>query len=79
MDADGRSHTFRDKVPIFTDKYLNATSTYPQPGYVRCEVISESKDTSGKAVVHINTARPDGLESTEGLSQFVVVPTQLSD
>ena len=78
-DANGQNHTFHDKVPIFTIENLNPTSTYPQPGFVRCEASSESRDAFGLAVVHINTSRPDGVESTEGLSEFAVLPAQLSD
>jgi hypothetical protein len=30
-------------------------------------------------LVYITTARPDGVESTDGRSEFVVLPTQLSN
>ena len=79
VDAAGKRHRFLDKVPIFTINDLDATSRYPQLGHVRCEALSESRDVHVQIVVRINTARPDGVESTDGLSQFTVFPGQLSD
>ena len=75
-DAVTRTHTFRDKVPIFTERDLTPASDYPQPGVIRCELLSESSD---KLSARISTLRPDGLESTEGLSEFLVNSTQLSN
>ena len=74
-DAEGRRHIFRDKVPIFTDKDLDGATAYPQPGGIRCEIVCESSD---KLQNRIDTSRPDDLESTQGLSEFVVNSTQLS-
>ncbi len=78
-DANGESHTFLDKVPIFSENDLDRASSYPQPGVVRCEAMSESKDDKGRTLVEINTARPDAVESTDGRSRFVVAAEQLSD
>jgi hypothetical protein len=33
-DADGHRHFLTDKVPIFTDKMLDADSNYPIPGQI---------------------------------------------
>ena len=77
MDAEGRKHVFVDKVPIFTVDPLDRTSTYPQPGIVRCEVLAEWRDDGGRDFVRVSTARPDNVESTEGLTEFIVLSTQL--
>jgi hypothetical protein len=77
VDADGKSHIFTDKVPIFTCADLDAKSKYPQPGEIRCEAVSESKDLQGRALITIDTV--DGVESTGGLSRFVVAAEQISD
>ena len=74
-DAEGRCHTVIDKVPIFTCEPLDAGSTYPQPGIVRCTVLHWWRDPGGREMVSISTARPDGMNSTEGLSDFVVLDT----
>jgi hypothetical protein len=77
LDAEGRRHHLIDKVPIFTTELLDATSTYPTEGIVRCEVLERSKDDMRAELVRVTTARPDTVESTEGLSEFVVFATQL--
>jgi hypothetical protein len=68
-DAAGRVHTLMDKYPIFTAQMLDAESQYPQSGAVECEVLNRSQDARGGELVHIRTF---GIESTEGLSEFVV-------
>jgi hypothetical protein len=78
VDAEGIAHTFVDKVPIFTTEMLDAESAYPQPGSIRCKIISQSQDPHGKPLVRISTLWPDGIESSEGHSEFVVRPNQIS-
>ena len=77
-DADGRLHTLIDKVPIFTSLMLDATSVYPQIGVVRCETLARWKDARARELVRVSTVKPDGIESTEGLSEFVVLSSQVS-
>jgi hypothetical protein len=72
VDANGRRHLIIDKVPIFTLDDLRAESKYPVPGIVRCEVLRKYKDERGREVVHVSTAQPWGIESTEGLSEFIL-------
>jgi len=78
VDAEGQVHTFIAKVPIFSIDDLNASTEYPQPGIIRCEVLDRWKDPSGKELIRVTTDKPDSVESTEGLSEFVVMPIQLS-
>jgi hypothetical protein len=77
-DAEGTVHTLADKVPIFSLEDLSNDSVYPQTGYARCEVLSRSQDPQGHQFVRVTIARPDGLESNRGLSEFVVPECQLS-
>jgi hypothetical protein len=74
-DAAGRAHTLIDKYPMFTAQMLDADSQYPQTGEVECEILRRSQDARGGELVCI---RMLGIESTEGLSEFVVLPMQLS-
>lgn len=74
-DATGRVHTFVDKYPLFTAQMLDAHSQYPRSGEVQCEILSRSPDARGRELVRIWMP---GIESTEGLSEFVVLPMQLS-
>jgi hypothetical protein len=79
VDAEGRKHKFMDKVPIFTAQDLDSSSAYPQSGSVRCEVLAEWRDPAGRALSQISTIRPDDVESSEGLSEFIVLSQQVSE
>ena len=72
VDAFSKKHTIIDKVPMFTYEDLWSDSIYPQPGEVLCEVLDRCLDHEGHSTVRITT-----LESTEGLSEFVVFESQL--
>ena len=78
VDAEGRQHKFIDKIVIFTADLLNSGSAYPQSGGVRSEVLAEWRDARGRQLVRVSTARPEGIDSTDGVSEFVVPTTQLS-
>jgi hypothetical protein len=78
IDAEGDCHTIVDKVPVLSREDLDATSGYPRPGATRCEVLDRWRDALGRELARITLARPDGLESTDGFSEFVVLSTQLS-
>lgn len=73
-DAEGYLHTFVDKVPLFTGEMLDASSAYPQNGYLQCRVLAQLQDTADRSLVRIRT-----IESTEGKSEFVVLSAQISD
>jgi hypothetical protein len=76
MDADGRKHTLEDNVPVFSAETLNPRMAFPRPGIVRCEELQRWRDAKGRELVRVSTGRPDGVVSTEGLSEFTV-PAQL--
>jgi hypothetical protein len=72
VDASGRCHILKDKVPIFTAEDLDADSRYPTPGLVACEVVERYQNEKGQELVRVSTVKPDGIESTEGMSEFTV-------
>jgi hypothetical protein len=78
VDAASLTHTVIDKVWSFSEQTLNAHSQYPQPGVIRCRVLTEWRDTRDQQPVSIDIANPDQIESTEGLPQFVVARDQVS-
>jgi hypothetical protein len=78
-DADGTNHTVVDKVPIFSLENLWSDSLYPQPGFARCEVLARSQDSQGRKLAHVTITKPDSLESTRGLSEFVVLESQICE
>jgi hypothetical protein len=71
-------HTVIDKVWMFSRKTLNAESQYPQDGAIRCAVLAEWRDDSGRDLVNISTANPDQIESTEERTDFVVLRNQVN-
>jgi hypothetical protein len=79
VDANSLRHVLIDKYPVFTDALLDASSTYPQTGSAPCEVLDRWQDSRGHDLVRVTIARPWGMESTEGLSEFVLTAAQLSN
>ena len=77
FDSIGRRHTFVEKVAIFTADWLDASSKYPHPGAIRCEVLSQWRDPEGRELARVTTEKPDGVESTAGASEFEVLSSQL--
>ena len=78
-DADGTNHTLVDKAPVFSLEELWSDSVYPQPGLARCEVLARSQDSQGRKLARVTIAKPDSLEWTRGLSEFVVLESQISE
>jgi hypothetical protein len=78
VDASGRRHTLIEKAPVVSAEDLNADSEYPQPGLARCIVLNRWRDADERDLVSISIADPYGIESREGLSEFVVLQTQIS-
>jgi len=79
VDALGDEHLFVEKVPVVTRAHLDATSSYPQTGVIACIVLGRSEHGDGRQLVHIDTQRPWGIESTMGRDRFDVLAEQLCD
>jgi hypothetical protein len=77
-DAAGANHRLIDKAPIFTSATLSADSIYPQPGAVRCSLLRVRQDMGGRRLFTISTAEPFSIETGEGLTEFDVLPSQIS-
>ena len=77
MDAEGRIHTLVDKVPIFSERSVKEFKLLPHEAVARCEIVAMWHDAHGRELARVSTAHPDHIESTEGLSDFVVFATQL--
>jgi hypothetical protein len=72
-------HKIIGKIPVFSAKDLWSDSTHPQHGIARCEVLERAQDSLGRKVDRVTIAKPDGLESVDGLSAFVVLESQVSE
>ncbi len=72
VDANGRHHIIREKVPVLTAERLDANSEYPIPCGILCEVLERYNDEKGHELALITTKKPWWIESVEGLTEFVV-------
>ena len=78
-DALGKEHIMREKIPIITDKDLTANSKYPQDGLIACEIINVWNNSRGQRIITVDTSKPWGIESTEGITQFDLFVEQLTE
>lgn len=76
-DAFNKKHIVQEKLPIVTEKHLDAESNYPQDGIIAGEIIKESRNLKGDNIVTIDTSRPWGIDTIEGQSQFDVLEKQI--
>lgn len=67
LDTHGRRWVFVEKAPVVASEYLSAKDTYPRAGVIACEVIHRTERCA-----RIDTARPWGVKSAEGETQFDV-------
>jgi hypothetical protein len=63
-------------VPIVSLASLTAQSTYPQAGHIRCRVLLRSLGEGDREITRIDTASPDGVESTDENTIFEVFRTK---
>jgi len=71
--------SLRDRVPIFTDEMLDADSEHPTTGKIPCEVLERFQDATGRELVRVSTEKPFGIDSAEGLSEFIVLPGLITE
>jgi len=79
VDAAGHHHKIIDKVPMFTGEHLDGVSKYPQEGQVYCKVLARRTDEHGRDLVRVKTVRPTFVESTAGISEFLVRAGDLTE
>ena len=77
VDALGETHVFIEKVPMVSIENLSSTSDYPRSGSIDCRIEEEWNETTGRAVARVDTTEPWDMESTRGMTSFVVLASQL--
>jgi hypothetical protein len=77
IDAWGHKHTFIEKLPIVTSDELDQHSTYPQPGWIACELVGRRHDAEGRTIITIDTEHPWHITSTDDITLFEILSTQL--
>ena len=70
-DYEGQTHFFEDKVTAFTSE---SDPMIPGDGVIRCTVLREMP-----LFVEVDTALPDGVESTMGRTVFCVSRDDLTE
>ncbi len=73
LDAENHRHILVEKVPVVSTEDFGPDTSYPRTGGVRCEILARWQDARGRDLVRVTTSRPDGVESTEGMSDFVML------
>lgn len=76
-DAWNKEHTVKDKVPIVTEKDLDANSEYPQDGVIACKIISKWKDKDERTIFSVTTEKPWAVDTIDGLTEFDILEEQL--
>jgi hypothetical protein len=76
-DAHARRWSFVDKTAIFSAEHLDFLTAYPQPGVIACEIIRRTQDERGRDLMLVDTERPWGVESIEGIMRFEVLASSL--
>lgn len=80
IDVFGSVHTFVDKTPVPMEDWgsRDDLKTYPRPGTIRCQIVDQRVDGSGREVVTISTEKPDYVASTTDETVFEVYANQLT-
>ena len=78
VDAFGRRHRFIEKVPVVSLADVDANSEYPQPGALACTVLEWWQDAEGRRLVRVDTSNPYAFWSTEDVTQFVLLESQVT-
>ncbi len=77
-DANGHVHRVVDKCCMFSELPLWSDSAYTIPGIARCRVLELQEDWLGRDLALDSIAEPDGLETTDGETTFLVLAKLVS-
>ena len=66
-DINGIEYIFVEKIPIYIGLNYNELSTLPIEKYIRAELVNDFGDS-----VEIDTEKPDGIETEDGQTHFIV-------
>ncbi len=77
-DAFNNEHIIEDKIPVITNKNIDAYSKYPIDETISCEILDE-RNQDGKVIITASTLKPWGLETTMGISEFELLTDQITE
>jgi hypothetical protein len=78
LDAENHRHTLVERVRVISTQWFGPGASYPQAGGVACEILARWQDASGRDLVRVTTDIPYSIESAEGVTEFVVLSSQVA-
>jgi len=79
VDANGKSWSCVDKVPVIGTEALDAQSTYPRRGWIACTIVERRVGPDGRERAVIDTSQPWGIAARTGETRFEVLAAQLEE
>lgn len=76
-DADGVMWSFFDRPIHGGWEAMGPTANYPIASSFDCEIVRTETNELGEMLIVISTLRPNGLESSDGRSEFRVRESQI--
>jgi hypothetical protein len=76
-DANGKRHTFIEKIPVVTTEDLWSDSIYPQQGTVPCEKVESSVGGPARGLARVTIGVGDSMDLPGYSEQFIVRESQL--
>lgn len=76
-DADGVTWSFFDKPIHGGWEAMGPAANYPLPSTFDCEIVRTETNEQGEVLIVISTLNPNGLESSDGTSEFRVRHSQV--
>ncbi len=77
VDSESHHHTLVEKGPVVCDQWPGPEDSYPKNGLIRCEILQRWQDSDGHDLLRVTTQHPDNVETKEGLTEFVVLSSQV--
>ena len=77
IDASGNEWLFEEKVPVVSIEELDAASDFPQAGSIECTIIDRNSGEQGQSLIKVDTSKPWGVQTINGVTTFIVHEDQL--
>lgn len=78
-DRFGKEWVFVEKLPVVSSDNLDSKSSYPQPAWIACEIVSHGRDDVNREIVEVDTELPWGVWSVDDVSRFHLFRDQLAE
>ena len=79
IDRFGKEWVFVEKLPTVSSDDLDSESSYPQPAWIACEIVSYGRDALNREIAEVDTERPWYIWSVDDVSRFHLFRDQLAE